>query len=449
MIFKNQLFKIIKPIWYFSLNSEKNKIYWVDFKKKDFKNINLYDKTDQYESEKIFKYDIAYQLWHKGYIDSEGSFSMENNQEDEYSINDQYLFLRRMFNPIWFYYTIIIRILVFKFSLEDFKAIIKSKNIKKISIDTPYYKYSNYSKFKSQLIKKNPLITIIIPTLNRYSDLLNALKDLEKQIYKNFEVLIVDQSDSFNPKFYDSFKLKIKLFHQLDRGLWKARNKAIKESSSEYLLFFDDDSRVNSNWIIEHLKCLDFFKADVSSGVSISKVGASVPSHYEYFRWADQLDTGNVLIKKNVFIQCGLFDLQFEGMRMGDGEFGLRVYLKGLKNISNPFAKRIHLKTSVGGLREIGSWDGFRPNNWFSPKPIPSVLYFYRKYWGDKSALLYMLKILPISLSPYSLKGTKMGTLLSLLLFFSTFPILIFQVHKSWTISKKMLDQGDLIESFN
>ena len=36
------------------------------------------------------------------------------------------------------------------------------------------------------------------------------------------------------------------------------------------------------------------------------------------------------------------FDKQFEKMRMGDGEFGVRAYLKGYKNISNPNAYRKH-----------------------------------------------------------------------------------------------------------
>ena len=47
----------------------------------------------------------------------------------------------------------------------------------------------------------------------------------------------------------------------------------------------------------------------------------------------------NVLIKKVVFDKCGLFDRQFEKQRMGDGEFGTRIYLSGFKNISNPKVK--------------------------------------------------------------------------------------------------------------
>ena len=73
---------------------------------------------------------------------------------------------------------------------------------------------------------------------------------------------------------------------------------------------------------------------------------------------------------------------------MGDGEFGLRAYLKGFKSINNPKAERLHLKVSSGGLREMGSWDGFRSTVFLLP--IPSVLYFFRRYWGTKSALIFI-----------------------------------------------------------
>jgi len=63
-----------------------------------------------------------------------------------------------------------------------------------------------------------------------------------------------------------------------------------------------------------------------------------------------------------------LFDEKFNGMRMGDGEFGMRAYTKGYKSISNPYAKRLHLKVSEGGLREMGSWDGFRPKKMVCPQ---------------------------------------------------------------------------------
>ena len=44
------------------------------------------------------------------------------------------------------------------------------------------------------------------------------------------------------------------------------------------------------------------------------------------------------MVKKTVFKKTGLFDCQFERMRMGDGEFGARCIKNGMLLISNPKA---------------------------------------------------------------------------------------------------------------
>ncbi|MEZ4692130.1 MAG: hypothetical protein R3A12_19015 [Ignavibacteria bacterium] len=46
------------------------------------------------------------------------------------------------------------------------------------------------------------------------------------------------------------------------------------------------------------------------------------------FRWADQFDFGNALVKRKVFLKTGMFDRQFDKQRMGDGEFGMRHFLQ-------------------------------------------------------------------------------------------------------------------------
>ena len=50
--------------------------------------------------------------------------------------------------------------------------------------------------------------------------------------------------------------------------------------------------------------------------------GSPVPKHYSHIRWGDQLDTGNVLIKRKVFEKVGLliYDLKDEN--------GTRVWCK-------------------------------------------------------------------------------------------------------------------------
>ena len=63
---------------------------------------------------------------------------------------------------------------------------------------------------------------------------------------------------------------------------------------------------------------------------------------------------------------------------MGDGEFGTRCYINGLFAVLNPLSPCTDVKASSGGLRQMGSWDSWRPLKFFSARPIPSVLYYSR-----------------------------------------------------------------------
>ena len=45
------------------------------------------------------------------------------------------------------------------------------------------------------------MVSVVIPTLNRYTYLKDVLEDLEKQDYENFEVIVVDQSEPFQKNF--------------------------------------------------------------------------------------------------------------------------------------------------------------------------------------------------------------------------------------------------------
>jgi hypothetical protein len=258
-------------------------------------------------------------------------------------------------------------------------------------------------------------------------------------------VIVVDQSEPFQESFYQGWNFSLLYWYQEEKALWRARNSAIQTAKGKYILLYDDDSLVEPDWIEHHLKTLDYFKADLSSGVSISTIGAKVPEHYSYFRWSDQIDTGNVLIKREVFEQIGLFDRQFEKQRMGDGEYGLRAYLAGFRNISNPFAKRIHLKIESGGLRQMGSWDGFRPKSLFSPRPVPSVLYFYRRYFGVKASILVILTSVLPSIVPYRLKKNQGLMLLTFIFLPLLVPIITIQVIRSWNTSSKKIKQGPII----
>jgi glycosyltransferase involved in cell wall biosynthesis len=364
------------------------------------------------------------------------------------NINDNYRFIRRFFNPAIGWYILVIRLVSFHNPVKELKGFFRSLKVKRVDI----YKTNSwlilrddYEAFDSALIRRQPKVSVIIPTLNRYHYLRDVLSDLEKQDYSNFEVIVCDQSDTFDVSFCEGWKLDLKMIRQEKKALWHARNIAIKVADGEYLAFSEDDVRVEPDWLSQHLKCVDYFEADISAGVFFPE-DTEIPEHKSFFKWSDQFASGNAMMKKEFFTKTGLFDRQFEKQRGGDGEFGLRCYLLGFISISNPFAYCKDVKAATGGLRELGSWDSFRPTKLFAPRPVPSVLYLSRKYFGNHLSLLLLLFSVPSSIVPYRFKGNRWMKILSTFLFVVIWPFILVQVIMSWRQAGKKLKEGALID---
>ena len=439
MIFK--FIRYTQPGWQFNVHPQLN-IPFASTLITGTKNHQI-DLDKQFETESAQLADAGYRLWNKGLLLQSTVEDVEKlSQLPQPTIKDEYVFLNKYWGKPWAAFALLLRIATFKNIFTELKGFFAARKTKRINPHNNPVEISEYKTFASSLLKEEPLVAVIIPTLNRYKYLKDVMTDLEKQTYKNFEVIVFDQSDEFDENFYKQFSLKINAQKQKEKKLWTARNNAVKITAAPLLLFFDDDSRVEPDWIEQHIKCIDFFNADISAGVSLATVGSKIAESYNYFRWADQFDSGNAMVKRNVFKSIGLFDEQFNGMRMGDGEFGFRAYINGFKSISNPLAKRVHLKVSSGGLREMGSWDGFRPTKWFAPKPIPSVVYLFKKYLPTplyKNAIL-----IGIMLSNVSYKQKKKSSMLALSVFITVIksPLLYIQYLRSLNIAKHMLNNN-------
>lgn len=436
--------KYVQPVWYFNLKPVVEPIaYWVDYNKLADEDRNLIELDDGYLAKQSSLRDAAYQAFHKGIMCKDESMALTIETTFCLPVYDEYRFLRKYYHPVWSVYVLFLRLITFKYPVKELDAFRKARATQRVSL---FDSVKSYPGFAGTAISSDRLVSIIIPTLNRYAYLTDVLKDLEKQTYKNLEVIVVDQSSPFHDEVYANCSLNLTVIQQKEKALWLARNTAISRARGELILLYDDDSRVEPDWITNHIRCIDFFGADISAGVSISQVGAKVPRHYSFFRWADQLDTGNVMLRREVFERIGLFDRQFEKQRMGDGEFGLRACLAGCISISNPMAKRLHLKVESGGLRQMGSWDGFRPTNLLAPRPIPSVLYLSRRYFGNRLSVFNLLIKVPASVVPLRFKNKPfllfIGSLVSVLVF----PLVLFQVVRSWRQAGEKLKAGPIID---
>ncbi len=452
-----EFLKYTSPTWYFNLKTEGKLPYFPDYDKLDNTLQALLELDNGYSTRDVARMDAAYQAWQKGFVLENPDVSLDF-QHINRGISDNYRFLRRHYHPLWSIYILGLRILTLQNPIVELYCFFRHARVKRINLYSKIFPHRfHYSGNLIQsepliqncsILNDNPQVSVIIPTLNRYIYLRDALKDLEKQDYKNFEVIVVDQSEPFDTMFYNDFDLKLTVIRQDKKALWLARNTAIKASKGEYIAMYEDDVRVPSDWLSNHLKCLDYFRADISAGVFFP-AGAKIPHSRSFFRWAEQFATGNACLRKDVFRKIGLFDQQFEKQRMGDGEFGLRAYLAGFKSVSNPYSWCEDIKAPLGGLRQMGSWDAFRPKSWLAPRPVPSVLYLTRKYFGNKAAVNLLLTQLPPSVVPYRYKHNRLLLLPGVLVSLVFTPLLLFQVLNSWKKSTKMLKVGAIIDQLH
>ena len=100
-------------------------------------------------------------------------------------------------------------------------------------------------------MKKQPLISIIIPIYNIMDCLEKCVDSCIHQTYKNIEILMIDDgSTDGTSELCDKIKEKdnrIRVFHKENGGSSSARNLGIEHAKGEYLGFVDSDDFISPN----------------------------------------------------------------------------------------------------------------------------------------------------------------------------------------------------------
>lgn len=103
------------------------------------------------------------------------------------------------------------------------------------------------------------LISVIIPVFNGEKYLLDTLKSIVNQTYKDIEIVIIDDGSTDNSKnIIELIKSdKIKYNFQQNQGVSAARNRGIKIAKGKYVAFLDSDDMWRSNkleWEMNKIK---------------------------------------------------------------------------------------------------------------------------------------------------------------------------------------------------
>lgn len=174
-----------------------------------------------------------------------------------------------------------------------------------------------------------PEASIIIITYNTDTKLLTQnLNSLNKQTTKDFEIVIVDNSDNIDIKqIVSKFDLKyIKL--DSNYGLTRGRNIGIRFAKGNIVIFLDDDAIPTQDYVEKHIKAFAKYNIFGLRGKALPRTNAIynyLASHYDLgdqtIPWLIDLE-GNSSFKRDILIEVGGFN---PGIQRAGGHEGTEL----------------------------------------------------------------------------------------------------------------------------
>ena len=116
--------------------------------------------------------------------------------------------------------------------------------------------------------KKNPLISIIIATYNSENTISDTLDSVKKQIFKNYEIVVIDKKSTDNTiKIVKKNKLKSRICIGRDAGIYDAINKGILKSKGSIIsILHSDDYYYDKYTLLNVIKVFQKKKVDIVYG---------------------------------------------------------------------------------------------------------------------------------------------------------------------------------------
>ncbi len=169
---------------------------------------------------------------------------------------------------------------------------------------------------------------MVIPTYERHEQVDKLMSRLTRQVERDFEIIIVDQSGTPWPGRHHDYGVPVTYFHTRVKGAVMARNTGAALAAGEIIAFTDDDCLPDSEWL---LNARPYFDNPAVVGIE-GRVTSDHPGD-PAFRPVTNVGftglgfmTANLLVRSAAFQLLGGFDLQFDHPHFReDTDFGWRM----------------------------------------------------------------------------------------------------------------------------
>lgn len=184
-----------------------------------------------------------------------------------------------------------------------------------------------------------PAVSIIVPCYNGGCYLDNLMAALDRQTFRDFEIVIIDDgsTDDLTMRKFAELEGRARIIHQPNRGLPAARNAGARAARADIVLMHDCDDTIAPTFLAETVPALQAAPPDVAVAFThMRMVGAQTGIVQFYFNRFDLLFTNTlgtgIVLRKKCWQAVGGYD---ETMRDGyeDWDFSLRLVEAGFRGL--------------------------------------------------------------------------------------------------------------------
>ncbi len=180
------------------------------------------------------------------------------------------------------------------------------------------------------------IISIIMPVYNGEMFLDESIGSVLAQDYKRWELICVDDGSTDQSlnilENYAKQDVRIKVFHQINRGAAQARKRAIENSKGEYIALLDSDDLLSTNFLSETLKTALEACADVTMPILIQEYKSFTVEEYS-FNKIHGLIKDDIISSRTAFLRT--FPWSVHGLNLYKAEHIKKYALSEISNFNN------------------------------------------------------------------------------------------------------------------
>lgn len=250
-------------------------------------------------------------------------------------------------------------------------------------------------------MKKNELVSVIIPTYNRSARILLSVKSVLNQTYSNIELIVVDDgsTDDTVQKLNKIHDDRLIVLQQTNQGACAARNLGIEHARGKYIAFNDSDDTWKKIKLEEQMEKLHEKNADLVFCKLImhkEKQMDVVPHDFNEGYLSPNsnvigISTQTIMGKADIF-KKNKFDIEMP--RLQDAELMIRLISK------------YKIYCIDEGLVNYGIWQDSISNNPIKlNQAVNLILKKYPKLFSEHKNIYYKLKEITYGAAKMALKN--------------------------------------------